>query len=50
MKINKLALLMAMVFTLVMTVDDCQNSIWDDPYLIPVRKGLTYTATEWPSR
>lgn len=45
MKINKLAFLIAMLLALAICEDDCQNSIWDDPYLIPVRKGLTYTAT-----
>ncbi len=45
MKITKLLLLIAMVCTLTLCADDCQNSIWDDPYLIPARKGLTYTAT-----
>ena len=50
MKVANIALIISALLALAICAENCDNSIDDDPYLIPVKKGLTYTATEWPSK
>ena len=51
MKTILIALLVAVLsVTILSQGDNCTNSIYDDPYLIPVRKGLTFSASEWPNK
>jgi hypothetical protein len=48
MKITKLLLLITALIVLI-TAQNCTNSIWKDPYLLPARKGTTFRADVWPT-
>lgn len=53
MKVNKMLLLIAAILALSICQvckGNCDPSIYDTPQLIPIRKGTTYTAKQWPSQ
>ena len=54
MKVAHIALIISSLLAIAIcqarSSQDCENSIYDDPYFIPTKKGLTYTATKFPSK
>lgn len=50
MKINKTLFLVAIVLAISLVNVAAQTTKFDAPAFVPYRNGLTYVATQWPSK